>query len=98
MNDYADGLMDGLPTQEQVDAMESIREERDRYKKGIKDAMDMSGNRWSEWGTRAESVADILDDALYPKKVVLRRDCERRAGSGGKDLSCPECHGEGTVR
>ena len=33
----------------------------------------------------------------YPKKPVFRRDCERCAGSGGKNLSCPDCHGEGVT-
>ena len=25
-------------------------------------ALDMAGNRWSEWGSRAESVAEILEE------------------------------------
>jgi hypothetical protein len=27
-------------------------------------AMDYSGNRWSEWGTRAEIVGEMLDAAI----------------------------------
>jgi len=33
---------------------------------GIRAAMDYSGNRWSEWGERAENVADMLDALLAP--------------------------------
>ncbi len=33
---------------------------------GIKAAMDCSGNRWSEWGERAENVGDILYALLNP--------------------------------
>lgn len=33
---------------------------------GIKAAMDYSGNRWSEWGERAENVGDMLGALLNP--------------------------------
>lgn len=34
------------------------------YKTAIKDALTYAGNRWSEWGERAEAVETILRDAL----------------------------------
>ncbi len=36
----------------------------ERLTEGIKGALQQAGNRWDEWGTRALSVADILDAAL----------------------------------
>lgn len=39
----------------------SIKEENDILKKRISKALDMAANRWSEWGTRALAVVDILE-------------------------------------
>ncbi len=36
----------------------------ERLTEGIKGALQQAGNRWDEWGTRALSVADILDATL----------------------------------
>ena len=40
-------------------------EERiEKLENAIKEALKLSGNRWAEWGTRAEAVAECLDRAL----------------------------------
>ena len=43
---------------------------------GIKAAMDCSGNRWSEWGERAENVADMLDALLAPPPEAEKKGGE----------------------
>jgi len=52
-----------------------LEAERDRYLAAIVEAVAAAGNRWSEWGDRAVSVAEILDAALYP---ALRRIAEEK--------------------
>lgn len=32
--------------------------------RAVREAMKMAANRWSEWGTRAEAVCEILEAAL----------------------------------
>ena len=46
---------------------------------GIRAAMDCSGNRWSEWGERAENVADMLDALLAPPP-----EAEKNGGNDGR--------------
>jgi len=36
----------------------------ERLTNAIKHAFDYAGHRWSEWGSRAESVCEILEDAI----------------------------------
>jgi len=43
---------------------------------GIRAAMDYSGNRWSEWGERAENVADMLDALLAPPPEAEKKGGE----------------------
>jgi hypothetical protein len=56
----------------QVDRLEKeLKEAGERengYLQAIQRAMDYASGRWSEWGTRAEGVRDILQEAM-PKKV-----------------------------
>lgn len=54
-----------------VDEMTGLRQEAFRLRKGIEDALEWSGNRWSEWGSRAETVAEILDAALEGREPNL---------------------------
>lgn len=35
--------------------------------KAVREAVDYAGNRWSEWGERAVTVAEMLDAALEVK-------------------------------
>jgi len=44
---------------------------------GIRAAMDYSGNRWSEWGERAENVADMLDALLAPPPEAEKKEVPR---------------------
>ena len=37
----------------------------DRLLEAIQNALERSGNRWCEWGQRAEGVAKILNEAVY---------------------------------
>jgi hypothetical protein len=53
----------------------------------VRAAIDAAGNRWSEWGDRAEMVREMLDAALSP---ALAQACK---GAGcPRDGECPE-HG-----
>jgi hypothetical protein len=43
---------------------DEARAEVERLTNAIKHAFDYAGHRWSEWGSRAESVCEILEDAI----------------------------------
>lgn len=103
-------MADTIPTTFTVPLVEYTRlaAERDRYKarlaeaeRKIQDALKCANGRWCEWGSRAESVRDILESTTDSADVVPCRTC---GGSGAVDAptsaddpSCPDCDGEGNI-
>lgn len=70
---------------EQAEArVRELEAERDRLREAIRGAISYAGRRWSEWGERAEGVADILEQAL---------NCPR---CGNPQPDC-QCHGSAAM-
>ena len=44
--------------------LDSVRQDRELFETAIREALEAAGGRWSEWGDRALSVAEILEKAL----------------------------------
>jgi len=49
----------------------------------LQEAIEYSGNKWSEWGERAEHVGELLDEAL----AILRKHDEAEAGGEQNEMA-----------
>jgi len=53
-----------------LERAEALQERVKVLEAGINKALHHSGNRWSEWGERAITVAEILDAALSQEPAI----------------------------